>query len=122
MRFARRRRAPSSGWRWCRAPTPKSVRPLEARGQMLVVRDRGPGVPESERERIFHRYEQGRPSPYSQELGLGLGQGLYIARSSLERMGGTIRAQNHPAGGAMFICTLPGYAESTVRRPEVMNA
>src|SRR5205085_11412964 len=50
-----------------------------ARGQMLVVRDHGPGVPESERERIFQRYEQGRPSPYAMDLGLGLGQGLYIA-------------------------------------------
>ncbi|HZI89247.1 MAG TPA: HAMP domain-containing sensor histidine kinase, partial [Candidatus Polarisedimenticolia bacterium] len=42
-------------------------------GQMLVVRDRGPGISESERERIFQRFEQGRPSPYTKGRGFGLG-------------------------------------------------
>jgi two-component system sensor histidine kinase KdpD len=70
-----------------------------ARGQMLIVRDRGPGVAESERERIF----QATQDP---------AQGLHAARSCLERMNGTIRAQNHPEGGAMFICTIPGYSEA----------
>ncbi len=74
-------------------------------GQLLVVRDRGPGLKPDESERIFERFEQGAQSPYSRERGFGLG--LYIARSYLERMGGTIRAENHPEGGARFICTVP---------------
>jgi len=74
-------------------------------GQMLVVRDRGPGISESERERIFQRFEQGRPSPYTKGRGFGLG--LYVARSYLELMRGSIHAENHPEGGARFVCTVP---------------
>ena len=79
-------------------------------GQMLVVRDRGPGLSASESERIFERFEQGRPSPYSRERGFGLG--LYVARSYLELMRGTIHGDNHPDGGARFVCTVPEWRES----------
>ena len=72
-----------------------------SRGQMIIVRDRGPGIAESERERIFQ--------PTHDPAGMS---GLPAARSCLERMNGTIRAQNHPEGGAMFICTIPGHAEA----------
>ncbi|HEY2923848.1 MAG TPA: HAMP domain-containing sensor histidine kinase [Candidatus Eisenbacteria bacterium] len=79
-------------------------------GQMLVVRDRGPGLSANECERIFERFEQGRPSPYSKEPGFGLG--LYVARSYLELMCGTIEGGNHPEGGARFVCTVPEWKET----------
>ncbi len=77
----------------------------------LIVRDHGPGLPAIHRpDRIFNRFEQGSPSPYSGERGFGLG--LYIAKSYLERMRGTIQAGNHPDGGARFVCTLPEWREA----------
>ena len=76
----------------------------------LIFRDHGPGLPENQSERIFQRFEQGRPSPYSHERGFGLG--LYIAKSYLERMRGRIQADNHPEGGARFVCTVPEWREA----------
>jgi len=71
-----------------------------ADGQTLVVRDHGPGLPLHDSQRIFERFEQGRPSPYSGQRGFGLG--LYVARSYLTLMQGSISAGNHPEGGAIF--------------------
>ena len=78
-------------------------------GQMLIVRDHGPGLSPHECERIFERFEQGRPSPYSRQRGFGLG--LYVARSYLTLMRGSISAGNHPEGGARFVCLLPEWQE-----------
>ena len=77
-------------------------------GQMLIIRDRGPGIAESERERIFQRVEPGRSSTIQAP---GHGLRLYVARLHLETMGGTIHARNHPEGGAMFVCTMPAFPE-----------
>ncbi len=77
--------------------------------QALIVRDHGPGIMETEREAIFERFRQGRPSPYSSKGGFGLG--LFVVRSYLEIMGGSVAAENHPDGGAQFICTFPEWGE-----------
>ena len=76
----------------------------------LIVRDHGPGLAPDHGERIFDRFEQGRPSPYSTERGFGMG--LFVAKSYLERMRGRIHAENHPEGGARFICILPEWREA----------
>jgi signal transduction histidine kinase len=78
--------------------------------QSLEVRDHGPGLAVEDRERIFDRFHQGRPSPYSKQRGFGLG--LYVARSYAELMGGSVTASNHPEGGAVFVCTLPDWKET----------
>jgi len=70
----------------------------------LDVRDYGPGIAAGENEIIFDRFRQGRPSPHAETSGFGLG--LYVVRSFLAAMGGTVWAENHPQGGACFICTL----------------
>lgn len=71
----------------------------------LVVRDHGPGVREDEREVIFERFKQGRPSPYAEGGGFGLG--LYVVRSFLMLMDATVSVDNHPGGGARFTCRIP---------------
>ena len=43
---------------------------------------------------------------------LGFGMGLFVAKSYLERMRGRIHAENHPEGGARFICILPEWREA----------
>jgi signal transduction histidine kinase len=78
--------------------------------QSLEVRDHGPGIGDGEHDRIFDRFHQGKPSPYSRQRGFGLG--LYVARSYAELMGGSVTVSNHPDGGARFVCTLPEWEVS----------
>lgn len=75
--------------------------------QRLVIRvqDDGPGIPESELERVFepfHRLEASR----NRETG-GTGLGLSIARSIAQIHGGTVQLANRPAGGLEATLTLP---------------
>lgn len=73
----------------------------------LAVRDHGPGLGEGEVERIFQRFQQGRPSPYVKQTGFGLG--LYVVRSFTEMLAGSVAAANHPEGGAVFTCSFPDW-------------
>lgn len=70
---------------------------------VLTVTDRGPGVPEADRERLFEPYARlGRPTD-----GEGIGLGLTIARRLADAMGGTIAFTNMPAGGTAVSVRLP---------------
>ena len=69
----------------------------------IGVEDDGPGVPGPERTRIFERFVRG--STVGDQAGTGLG--LDVARSLVEAMGGTIRCEDAPGGGARFVVTLP---------------
>jgi signal transduction histidine kinase len=75
--------------------------------QRMTVRDHGPGLGEGEEERVFQRFQQGRPSPYVKQTGFGLG--LYIVRSYAEMLAGSVTAANHPDGGAVLTCTFPDW-------------
>lgn len=75
--------------------------------QRVTVRDRGPGIAAEDRERIFERFHQGAPSPFSQQGGFGLG--LYVVKSYVDLMGGTVTAENHTEGGAVFACSFPDW-------------
>lgn len=70
---------------------------------IVEVCDRGPGVPEADRERIFGRFE--RASSIRHYGGLGLG--LYMAREIVKAHAGTIAAANRPEGGAVLTVRLP---------------
>ena len=69
----------------------------------VTVRDRGPGVPEDEIERIFERFAQA--SNTTPQRGTGLG--LTIARSAADLHGGSIFAENMPDVGCRFTVCLP---------------
>src|SRR5262249_15482293 len=71
-------------------------------GALLVVSDRGPGIPPGEGERIFERFYQ--PEVSRSKGGTGLG--LAIARWIAVQHGGRIWAGNDPAGGAVFVVEL----------------
>jgi len=70
---------------------------------MLQVRDHGPGVPETELERLFRRFERAHSI---RNFG-GLGLGLYFIQAIVDAHGGSVTAQNMPDGGARFQITLP---------------
>jgi two-component system OmpR family sensor kinase len=67
----------------------------------VAVSDSGPGIPTSERERIFEvgtRLAHDRP---------GSGLGLPLARAVVEAHGGSIRVDSTGREGATFVVTLP---------------
>ncbi len=71
----------------------------------FVVEDEGPGLDPEELEAIFEPYRQGSASPHSTQQGFGLG--LFVVKSWVERMGGTVLAGNRDEGGAVFTVLLP---------------
>jgi two-component system OmpR family sensor kinase len=82
-----------------------SARTAGAGAVEIVVEDDGPGIPETERERIFepfYRLDRSRDRATG-----GFGLGLSIARKAVELHGGTIVAGASPLGGASFAITLP---------------
>jgi signal transduction histidine kinase len=70
---------------------------------LLRFQDHGPGIPETDREKIFVRFE--RLVSANQISGMGLG--LFICREIIEGHGGTIRVDGENSSGACFIITLP---------------
>lgn len=80
------------------------VRLLRENGSgVVVVDDRGPGIPEPHLERIFDRFFQYRPQGRNGHTGLGLA----IAKAIVDGYGGSIQARNRPEGGARFEVRLP---------------
>lgn len=82
---------------------------------VTTVTDEGPGVPAEDRGRIFDRFTRLGDHLTRAEPGVGLG--LYIARRSLERMGGTIDVEAAAGGGAAFTFTLPAAPAPARREP-----
>lgn len=80
---------------------------VRARGEWIecVVRDRGEGVPEQDRERIFEPFVRSERVSANEDTGAGLG--LAIAREIAKAHGGTVRVASDPSErGAVFIATL----------------
>ncbi len=73
----------------------------------VLVHDGGPGIPESEQERIWDRFHrvQGVQAQTTKSPSLGLG--LYISRQIVEQHGGTIGVESAPGAGSTFWFTLP---------------
>ncbi len=70
----------------------------------LLVCDRGPGVPDTFRERIFEPFFR---LPGASERDGGVGLGLALVKSIALRHGGSVSCGNHPGGGACFRVLLP---------------
>jgi signal transduction histidine kinase len=82
-----------------------SLEPSEG-GVLLVVQDRGPGVPEDLRERIFDPFF--RPPNHSEGRDGGVGLGLALVRRIVKHHQGTVRCVERNGGGARFEVQLSG--------------
>lgn len=93
---------PSGGFvRVCLEKNPASVQ--------VAIQDNGPGIPDSEKDKIFDRFYRLDDSRTRDTGGTGLG--LAIAKEAVLLHGGTITVENADQGGCVFIITLP-YSES----------
>ncbi|HZT54941.1 MAG TPA: HAMP domain-containing sensor histidine kinase [Burkholderiaceae bacterium] len=68
------------------------------------VCDRGPGVPEAMRERIFEPFF--RLPGHAEQAG-GVGLGLSLVKQIAERHGGSVRCEARAGGGSCFVLALP---------------
>ncbi|MFJ9809397.1 DUF4118 domain-containing protein [Streptomyces sp. NPDC101158] len=80
----------------------------------LRVTDRGPGVPDTGKERIFEAFQRFGDAP----RGSGVGLGLAVARGFVEAMGGTVSAEDTPGGGLTMVLTLRTAAGTAPPPPE----
>ena len=71
---------------------------------LLRVCDRGPGVPEAMRERIFEPFF--RMPGHAEQAG-GVGLGLSLVRQIAVRHGGSVRCDARVGGGSCFVVSLP---------------
>jgi PAS domain S-box-containing protein len=71
----------------------------------LEVRDRGPGIPEAFKARIYQKFAQADGSAASPKGGSGLG--LSIVKSIVTHLAGTTGFANAPDGGTIFYVELP---------------
>jgi two-component system OmpR family sensor kinase len=85
------------------APT-SPHRGSDAKRAVLWVEDRGPGVPPDQRVRIFEPFYR-LPGASEREGGVGLG--LSLVKTIVERHGGTVRCEDRFGGGARFVVELP---------------
>ncbi|CAM5693748.1 sensor histidine kinase [Streptomyces purpurascens] len=120
------RRGPGACWSgrwptWSRTPssTVRPARPVLVAASALADRvevrvvDRGPGVPDEAKDRIFEPFQRYGDAP----RGAGVGLGLAVARGFAEAMSGTLNAEDTPGGGLTMVLTL----RAAGTRPEPLH-
>ena len=76
-----------------------------AHGQAVVtVTDHGPGIDPAEQARIFSPYVRGA---VGEAKARGLGLGLSIVKTIVERHGGRVGVESAPGAGATFLIAIP---------------
>ena len=92
--------------RYTTGPVTATLQPV---GDLAVLRvfDRGPGVPEELRARIFEPFYR---LPGASERDGGVGLGLALVKSIAARHGGHVRCEGREGGGACFVIELPRQA------------
>jgi two-component system, NtrC family, sensor histidine kinase GlrK len=82
-----------------------SASPQEAGFAMVRLADRGPGIPNEEKPRIFEKFHQVKSD--RKRSGQGTGLGLAISRTIVEAHNGALWVEDNPEGGSLFCLLLP---------------
>jgi two-component system sensor histidine kinase KdpD len=82
----------------------------------VQVADEGPGIEESERQRVFEKFYRG---PQARKSDGGVGLGLTICRAVVRAHGGHISIHERPGGGTVVEFTLPKAARKVAPRESV---
>ncbi|MFI1190433.1 ATP-binding protein [Streptomyces californicus] len=90
-----------------REPVAVAASALGGRVELRVV-DRGRGIPDEAKDRIFEPFQRYGDAP----RGSGVGLGLAVSRGFAEAMGGTLDAEDTPGGGLTMVLTLAAAGES----------
>jgi signal transduction histidine kinase len=104
---------------------PVDVRMTVGSGSVRVaVEDHGPGLPMSERERIWQPFYRAPMVKVQSGSSVGLGLGLHICKAIIERHGGQVGLDSKVGRGSTFWFTLPlasagGVAASSAQAQEV---
>lgn len=72
---------------------------------LLVVQDKGMGIPEEEKKHIFQKFFRARNANKRKTRGSGLG--LYVVKSIVEKAGGKIWFKSEEGKGTSFFVALP---------------
>jgi signal transduction histidine kinase len=71
----------------------------------ISVADEGPGIPDTEKEKIFGRFYRSGAEATRKSKGTGLG--LYLSRKIAQSHGGTLRVKDNRPKGSIFVMELP---------------
>jgi signal transduction histidine kinase len=80
---------------------------------LLAVTDDGPGLDAADLERAFDRYVVHDRHRTDMRRAGGVGLGLALVKELTEAMGGSVKAEPTPGGGATFTVRLPADALPT---------
>ena len=92
------------------SPADQPVRAVVAREAAAVrvsVYDEGPGLPPAEQARIWEPFHRAKGIEVMTGSGVGLGLGLHISKTLIERHGGEVGIESAPGHGSTFWFTLP---------------
>ncbi|MGV9844989.1 ATP-binding protein [Streptomyces fungicidicus] len=84
----------------------------------IRVVDRGPGVPDEVKDRIFEPFQRYGDAP----RGDGVGLGLAVARGFAEAVGGTLHAEDTPGGGLTMVLAVRTAPQRRRERPDASPA
>jgi two-component system sensor histidine kinase KdpD len=87
------------------------------RVQLRVI-DRGPGVPDRDKEQMFAAFQR----LGDEEAREGLGLGLAVARGLTEALGGQVTAEDTPGGGLTMVVDLPAATPAARAATEATEA
>jgi len=86
----------------------------------IAVSDTGPGIPELEQPRVFHRFYRLR-TPGDTPMG-GTGIGLSLVKAVMERHNGRVELESSPGTGATFTLVFPSASSSTLSCSDALRS